>query len=100
MLIPFSLIIALIPSLGTTTGRVIDIRDEFPISGAMVFTSSDTTYTDINGFFKLPYNGADSITIKAMSYADMLVCTSDCDDDIKMSVAKPKNVLIRSGKGM
>ena len=100
MMIPFALVIALIPNLGTTTGRVVDIRDEFPISGAMVFTSNDTTYTDINGFFKLPYNGADSITVKAMSYDDVLVCTSDCDEDIKMSVAKPKNVLIRPDKNM
>jgi hypothetical protein len=98
MIFLLSLIISLSTSQDIRTARVIDIEDGFPISGAMVYTLRDTTYTDINGFFKLETSGEERITIKAMSYQDVSICPSDCGGDIEMSIAKPTNIEFRSGK--
>lgn len=85
------------PSI-TATAQVVDIKDGFPISGAMVYNSTDTTYTDINGFFNLPTNGDENLTIKAISYNEVSICPSDCDGKVEMISSKPANIYIRSSK--
>lgn len=73
--------------------RVVDSQGE-PVSFARVYTKDSEVYTDINGFFELDTK-SDSLTISALSYSELTLCTKDCSRRIVIKDLNPQNVIIR-----
>jgi hypothetical protein len=73
--------------------RVVDSQGE-PVSFARVYTEDSEVYTDINGFFELDTK-SDSLTISALSYSELTLCTKDCSSRIVIKDLKPQNIIVR-----
>jgi len=89
--IVLSVFLSLIPfNRNHITSRVID-ENGFPITFAEVYTEDSHTYTDSNGFFELT-TVKDSITVSALSYKEVRICSDDCTDNIQMVSLLPKDI--------
>ena len=52
----------------TQKGRVIDHEMNDPLTFVMVTSSIDTTYTNLNGEYKIKYHKNDSLTFRFVGY--------------------------------
>lgn len=73
-----SILLYITTNMNFVEGKVIDSKMGDDLVMVQVSSSIETTYTDINGNYRISYAEGDSLTFKYVGYNTLKVCVEDC----------------------
>lgn len=73
-----SILLYISTSMNFVEGKVTDSKMGDELVMVQVSSSIETTYTDLNGKYKIRYVEGDSLTFKYVGYHTIKVCVEDC----------------------